>query len=101
MLHNFQAAKLSESLETGSESSFASGSSCNESFSSKPKRLSSSFTQFDLLEKQRLEEEREELRQRKKKLLEEEKRLFEESKLQENKDEMLPTDSSAKNVNIS
>lgn len=59
-----------------SEASFTSHTSSSEKIRTAPKPLSSSFTKFEVLEKQRLEQERERIRERRRMLLEEEKRLF-------------------------
>ena len=79
-----QAAKLSENLDDDSESSSSENGS-GEKMNFMPKRLSASFTKFDIFERERLEEERKRIREKRKLLLEEEKKLFEEAKLQEEK----------------
>ncbi|CAK8673865.1 unnamed protein product [Clavelina lepadiformis] len=80
----FRAAKLaagSEDMTSGS--SMASQTSSMEKIHTTPSRLSSSFTKFDVLEKQRIEEETTRIRERRKSLLEEEQRLFDQAKKQQ------------------
>ena len=77
----FKAVKFSGTFNGSSDSSSESGSS--EELGSKPSRLSSSFTKFDILERERMENERRRIREKRKSLLEEETKLFEEAKRQQ------------------
>jgi len=78
-----KAAKFSENFNGNNESS--SDNESIENQKSRPKRLSSNFTKFDILEQERVEKERKRIREWRKALLEEERKLFEETKRQKEK----------------
>ena len=75
-----KASQYSSSQDTN-EGSSSSLTGSTEALQKNPKRLSSSFTKFDVLERERVEAERKRIRERRKTLLEEETKLFEQSKL--------------------